>query len=107
MEINEDNSLTDIVAGRFDAGIRPGERLARNMIGVRISGEVPVVVVGSPSYFAARGKPHTPRDLAAHDCIRFRFTSGALFPWTFRNKQRTNGGPSRGTTDLEWDAHGA
>jgi len=88
LEINEDSGLTDIVAARFDAGIRPGERLARDMIAVRISDEMPVVVVGSPAYFATKGKPQTPRDLVAHDCIRFRFPSGALFPWTFRHKQR-------------------
>ena len=89
VEINEDSGFTDIVAARFDAGIRPGERLARDMIAVRISGQMPVVVVGSPSYFAAKGKPRNPRDLVEHNCIRFRFPSGALFAWTFRHKQRT------------------
>jgi DNA-binding transcriptional LysR family regulator len=89
VEIVEDSGLTDIVAGRFDAGIRPGARLARDMIAIRISERMPVVVVGTPSYFAARGRPQTPRDLMGHECIRFRLSSGTLFPWTFRIKQRT------------------
>jgi LysR family transcriptional regulator, regulator of peptidoglycan recycling len=89
IEIVEDSGLTDIIAGRFDAGIRPGARLARDMVAVRISDQMPVVVAGAPSYFAARGRPRSPRDLISHECIRFRFSNGVLFPWTFRIKQRT------------------
>jgi DNA-binding transcriptional LysR family regulator len=89
IEVVEDSALTDIVAGRFDAGIRPGHRLSPGMVAARISDAMPIAVVGSPSYFAARGKPQTPRDLLDHDCIRFRLQNGVLFPWTFRIKGRT------------------
>lgn len=88
VEIVEDSGLTDIVAGRFDAGIRPGVRLARDMVAVRISERMPMVVVGAPSYFATRGRPRGPQDLVSHECIRFRLSNGTLFPWTFRIKQR-------------------
>jgi DNA-binding transcriptional LysR family regulator len=89
LDISVDSALADIVAGRFDAGIRPGERLARDMIAVRISNEMPIVVVAAPAYLARRGEPKTPRDLAAHDCIRIRLSSGAFLPWRFRMKRRT------------------
>jgi DNA-binding transcriptional LysR family regulator len=79
----------DLVAGHFDAGIHLGEWLARDMIAVRISGEMRIVVAAAPSYLAQRGEPKTPRELAAHDCIRFRLSGGDLFPWRFRIKRRT------------------
>ena len=88
LDIVVDSALTDIVAGRFDAGIRPGERLARDMIAVRVSDEMPIVVAASPAYLAQRGTPKTPQDLAGHDCIRFRLASGAFFPWTFAMTRR-------------------
>src|SRR5258708_6422839 len=88
VELSVDSSLTDIVAGRFDAGIRHAERLERDMIAVRISDEVPVVTVAAPSYIARRGEPRTPRDLAGHECIRIRFGSGALIPWRLRMNRR-------------------
>ena len=90
LEIAVDASLTDIVAGRFDAGIRPGHRLARDMIAVRISKEMPMVVVAAPSYLARRGEPRTPQDLAAHDCIRRHLQSGAYVPWRFRIKRKVS-----------------
>jgi DNA-binding transcriptional LysR family regulator len=79
----------DIVAGGFDAGIHAGEFLARDVIAVRVSGEMPFVVAAAPAYLAERGEPKTPRELAAHDCIRFRLSDGAFFPWRFRIKRRT------------------
>jgi DNA-binding transcriptional LysR family regulator len=88
LDISADAALTDIVASRFDAGIRPGEWLARDMIAVRVSDEIPIVVAASPAYLARRGTPKTPRDLAGHDCIRFRLPSGAFFPWRFAIKRR-------------------
>jgi DNA-binding transcriptional LysR family regulator len=88
VEISADSSLTDIVAGRFDAGIRHAERLERDMIAVRISNEVPVVTVAAPSYIARRGAPQTPRDLIEHDCIQIRFGSGALISWRLRLNRR-------------------
>jgi DNA-binding transcriptional LysR family regulator len=88
VEIAADSALTDIVAGRFDAGIRHAERLERDMIAVRISGEVPVVTVAAPSYIERHGKPQTPHELAKHDCIRIRFGSGALISWRMRLGRR-------------------
>ena len=88
VEIAADSSLTDIVAGRFDAGIRHAERLERDMIAVRISDEVPIVTVAAPSYIARHGKPQTPHELARHDCIRIRFGSGAFISWRLRLNRR-------------------
>ena len=88
VEIAADSALTDIVAGRFDAGIRHAERLERDMIAVRISDEVPVVTVAAPSYIARHGKPQTPDELAGHDCIRIRLRSGALVGWRLRLGRR-------------------
>jgi DNA-binding transcriptional LysR family regulator len=96
VEIAADSALTDIVAGRFDAGIRHAERLERDMIAVRISDEVPVVTVAAPSYIARHGKPQTPHELAEHDCIRIRFGSGALISWRLRLNRRAVDVPVEG-----------
>ncbi len=89
LEISVDSTLTDIVAGRFDAGIRPGTRLERDMIAVRVSEPIRSVVVAAPSYLARRSPPKTPRELTAHNCIRVRLASGLVFPWQFRDKRKT------------------
>src|ERR1700741_3935222 len=88
LDLSVSDTLTDIVAQRFDAGIRIGERIERDMIAVRVTDELPLVVAGSPAYFAQRGKPKSPKDLVAHDCIRTRFASGTYLPWRFRVKRR-------------------
>jgi DNA-binding transcriptional LysR family regulator len=88
LDLSFNDALTDIVAERFDAGIRIGERIERDMIAVRVTDELPVVVAGSPAYFAQRGKPKSPKDLVAHDCLRTRFASGTYLPWRFRVKRR-------------------
>ncbi len=89
LDLSFNEALTDIVAQRFDAGIRIGERIERDMIAVRVTDELlPLVVAGSPAYFAQRGKPKSPKDLVAHDCIRTRFASGTYLPWRFRVKRR-------------------
>jgi DNA-binding transcriptional LysR family regulator len=88
LDISVDGALTDIVAGRFDAGIRPGERVARDMIALRVSDEMPFVVAAAPAYLARRGEPKTPQELTAHDCIRLRLPSGGFFPWRFRLNRR-------------------
>jgi DNA-binding transcriptional LysR family regulator len=88
LDISVDGALTDIVAGRFDAGIRPGERVARDMIAVRVSDELPLVVAAAPAYLKRRGEPKTPQELGAHDCIRIRLPSGGFFPWRFRINRR-------------------
>src|SRR6476646_8649094 len=88
LDLSFNEALSDIVAERFDAGIRIGERIERDMIAVRVTDELPLVVAGSPAYFARRGKPKSPKDLVAHDCIRTRFASGTYLPWRFRVKRR-------------------
>lgn len=88
LDISVDGALTDIVAGRFDAGIRPGERVARDMIAVRVSDELTSVVVAAPAYLKRRGEPKSPQELGAHDCIRVRLPSGAFFPWRLRINRR-------------------
>lgn len=82
-DITVDDSLIDIVGGRFDAGIRPGRRFARDMISVRISPESRLVAIASPAYLADHPRPRTPKDLHAHNCIRFRQPNGALLRWGF------------------------
>jgi DNA-binding transcriptional LysR family regulator len=82
VELSIDSSLTDIVAERFDAGVRLGEALAKDMVAVRIGPELRMIVVGSPDYLAKRSPPLTPHDLASHQCINLRMlSSGALYAW--------------------------
>jgi DNA-binding transcriptional LysR family regulator len=88
LEISVDGALTDIVAGRFDAGMRAGDRVERDMIAVRIGEEIRSVVVAAPEYLARHKRPATPRDLGVHNCIRFRFPSGVIVPWQFEKKGR-------------------
>jgi len=83
IDLSLDEALSNIVAEGFDAGIRLGHSLDREMIAVRISPDQRLVVVGSPSYFARRGKPAHPRDLHGHDCISLRKPSGAVRRWKF------------------------
>jgi DNA-binding transcriptional LysR family regulator len=75
--------LTDIVAGRYDAGIRVGSHLAQGMIAVRITENVRYVVVASPGYLERRGAPQTPADLLSHNCIRLRLSASGFIPWKF------------------------
>lgn len=84
LKISVDSANVDIVAQQFDAGIRAGDRVDRDMIAVRITDEWQSAVVGSAAYLAKRGKPKTPEDLANHNCIRLRLPNGALLPWRFR-----------------------
>ncbi|HEX8579107.1 MAG TPA: LysR family transcriptional regulator [Allosphingosinicella sp.] len=87
VEITIDDGLTDIVAGRYDAGIRIGEQVERDMIAVRIGPEIRMAVVGAPSYFARRPPPQNPRDLREHDCINYRQTSSkGLYAWEFERE---------------------
>src|SRR3982751_3762465 len=84
-----DNTLRDIVTERFDAGIRMGERVARDMIAVRIGPEIRMAAVATPTYFAKHGKPKTPQDLAGHACINMRFaTLGNVYAWEFEKGSR-------------------
>ena len=89
VEIINDYSLADIVADRFDAGIRLGEQVAQDMIAVRIGPDFRQCVVGAPSYFARYGKPGTPDELTAHRCISLRLpTSGGVWSWPFAKDGR-------------------
>ncbi|HZB89838.1 MAG TPA: LysR family transcriptional regulator [Stellaceae bacterium] len=83
LEVSADGILRDIVKERFDAGIRPGERIDRDMIAMRIGADLRGAVVAAPSYLEVHPRPTRPQDLQAHNCIRLRFPSGALLPWTF------------------------
>ncbi|RUZ75281.1 LysR family transcriptional regulator [Mesorhizobium sp. M7A.F.Ca.US.006.01.1.1] len=89
VEIIVDYGLTDIVAERYDAGVRLGEQVARDMIAVRIGPDMRMAVVGSPAYFATRPKPRTPQDLTTHNCINLRLpTYGGLYAWEFEKAGR-------------------
>lgn len=89
VEITVDHGLTDIVAERYDAGVRLGEEVAKDMIAVRISPDIRWVVVGTPAYFATYVRPETPEELAAHNCINMRFpTYDDLFAWGFEKDGR-------------------
>ena len=88
-ELVIDYGLTDIVAERYDAGVRLGEQVARDMIAVRIGPDFRMAVVGAPSYFARRPRPKKPHDLTAHDCINLRLpTYGGLYAWEFEKRGR-------------------
>jgi DNA-binding transcriptional LysR family regulator len=89
VEIIIDYGLADIVAERYDAGVRLGEQVAKDMIAVRIGPDLRMAVVGAPSYFARRPEPKRPQDLTAHDCINLRLpTRGGLYPWEFEKRGR-------------------
>lgn len=84
LEITTDDGLTDIVSARFDAGIRLGEQVAKDMIAVPVSPPMRMAVVGSPAYLARTGIPQTPRALQQHNCINLRLpTLGGLYAWEF------------------------
>ncbi|KQS59460.1 LysR family transcriptional regulator [Rhizobium sp. Leaf371] len=97
VELVVDYGLTDIVAERFDAGVRLGEIISQGMIAARISGNQRMVAVGAPAYFADRSEPIVPQDLTGHNCINLRLpTKGGLYAWEFEKdgqdfKVRVNG----------------
>ncbi|MFM0340194.1 LysR substrate-binding domain-containing protein [Paraburkholderia fungorum] len=84
VEISNDYGLVDIVAQRYDAGIRLGEQVAKDMIGMRVGPDFRMAMVGASSYFRRRAKPRTPHDLTTHTGINLRFpTSGGPWSWPF------------------------
>ena len=89
VELAIEHALTDIVAERFDAGVRLGEQVAKDMIAVRIGPDMRFAVVGAPSCLAERRAPRTPHDLAGHACINLRLqTLGGLYAWEFEKDGR-------------------
>ena len=89
VEVAIDYGLTDIVAERFDAGVRSGGQVARGMIALRIGPDLRSAVVGAPSYFDAHPVPRKPQDLTEHRCMNLRLpTHGGLYAWEFEKKRR-------------------
>jgi len=89
VELIVDYGLTDIVADRYDAGVRLGERVAKDMIAVRIGPDLRMAVVAAPSYFAQRPRPKRPQDLMDHSCINLRLpTYGGVYAWEFEKEGR-------------------
>lgn len=110
VEVIIDYGLTDIVAGRFDAGVRLGESVEKDMIAVRIGPDIPMAIVGAPDYFRPHQRPDKPQELVEHRCINLRLpTSGTLNAWRFSDKGReirvrTQGPLVFNTIDLIRDA---
>jgi DNA-binding transcriptional LysR family regulator len=90
VEVVFDYGLTNIVAEQYDAGIRPGEMVAKDMIAVRIGPDLRMAVVGAPSYFQSCKKPRLPQDLTNHNCINLRLPThgGSLYAWEFEKGGR-------------------
>lgn len=83
LEIVSEDRFTDVVEAGFDAGVRLGESLQRDMIAVRIGPQLRGALVAAPAYLEGRERPRHPRDLAGHRCVRFRFSSGVIYRWEF------------------------
>ncbi|MFD1623318.1 LysR family transcriptional regulator [Azospirillum griseum] len=90
VELSIDSALTDIVAERFDAGVRPGERVDKDMVAVRIGPDLRMAVVAAPSYLANHPPPDSPHDLTRHSCINLRLpTLGGMYAWEFEKDGRS------------------
>lgn len=89
VEVSVDSGFTDIVSGRFDAGVRLGEAVAKDMIATKIGPDLRMAVVGSPAYFKAHPAPRTPQDLSGHQCINLRMlTAGGFYAWELEKDGR-------------------
>jgi DNA-binding transcriptional LysR family regulator len=89
VELSVNSGFIDIVAERFDAGVRLGETIAQDMVAVRIGPDLRMAAVASPAYFSDRKRPRTPHELALHNCINLRFpTRGGLYVWEFERARR-------------------
>lgn len=88
VELNIEAGFTDIVAERFDAGVRLGERLEQDMIAMRIGPRLRMATVASPAYLEQHGRPLVPQDLAHHNCINLRMVSGSIYAWEYEKDGR-------------------
>jgi DNA-binding transcriptional LysR family regulator len=88
LEVTSSNDPVDLIAGGYDAGVQLGEFIQRDMIAVRVTGELRLAVVGSPKYFRTNPLPRHPRDLKDHPCIGFRFSNG-LYRWEFEKGRKS------------------
>ena len=90
IEISIDHRLVDLAAERFDAGVRLGEQVEKDMIAMRIGPDLRMVVAGAPAYLRHRGIPRTPHDLTEHNCINLRMpTLGSLYAWELEKDERS------------------
>lgn len=89
VELAASEELVDLAAGGFDAGIRMGQFIAPDMIAVRLTRPLPLIVVGSPAYLARAGRPEHPDDLRMHACLRLRRSNGALASWLLTDNGRS------------------
>jgi DNA-binding transcriptional LysR family regulator len=89
IEIDVNDGSIDLTEGRFDAGVRIGEFIERDMVAVRLTPDFRWLVVGAPSYFINHGRPKLPQDLTKHECIRYRFpTARTVYRWQFQRRGR-------------------
>jgi DNA-binding transcriptional LysR family regulator len=88
VELNIESGLTDIVAERFDAGVRLAERLEQDMIAMRIGPQLRMATVASPEYLTRRGIPKVPQDLSGHACVNLRMVSGSVYAWEYEKDGR-------------------
>jgi DNA-binding transcriptional LysR family regulator len=96
VEVVVEERFVDIVGEGYDAGVRLGEAVDRDMVQVRLTKELRFVVVGTPDYFERNGTPRRPEDLLRHDCTTFRFATGNLYAWEFERGRRNLRVPVRG-----------
>ncbi len=89
LEFSSDYRMADIAAERFDIGVRWGDQLEGDMIGVRLTEDMRLLVVGSPGYFERRPLPHSIQDLQKHNCVGLRLASGAVYAWELTHEGRT------------------
>jgi DNA-binding transcriptional LysR family regulator len=106
VDIDVNDAAVDLTANNLDAGIRIGEQVERDMIGVRLTPDLRWSVLGAPAYFAAHGRPKTPEELTRHECIRYRFlTAGSIYRWEFVRGRREFSVEVRGGVTVNDGAH--
>lgn len=88
VEFSADYRMVDIVAERYDIGVRWGDQVAKDMVAARLAPDMRMTIVGSPGYLAARGAPVSPQDLLQHNCITLRLASGGVYAWELTNGDR-------------------